>query len=224
MCCSGRHSTLCCTDLPAGCWDLSMATYVSCFAHKWACVQSSHTCSALLLTQGTSAFWPVKSVLMLLPGLLFTALYACVDALWLSIDAGHQALPGNLCCRLPPIERRWTAGMTRDAFMNRGYTFQCPAWQQCKLHQVLLTKVSTYSRCACTFHSSESSEACIPLLHATLSCVCTTKCAWQQSNPLGCHGQHSCAYLQHSAWTAARYHYASSLAAELRANVSDQGL
>ncbi|KAL3131052.1 hypothetical protein ABBQ38_15563 [Trebouxia sp. C0009 RCD-2024] len=43
--------------------------------------------------------------------------------------------------QLPPIERRWTSGMTKSAFMNRGYTFQCPAWNTCKLHQVLLTKV-----------------------------------------------------------------------------------
>lgn len=32
--------------------------------------------------------------------------------------------------------------MTKSAFMNRGYTFQCPAWNNCKLTQVLLTKVS----------------------------------------------------------------------------------
>lgn len=44
-------------------------------------------------------------------------------------------------CRLPPIERRWTAGMSKNAFMNRGYTFQSPAWLQCNLHQVLLSKV-----------------------------------------------------------------------------------
>ncbi|KAA6419235.1 MAG: DNA repair and recombination PIF1 [Trebouxia sp. A1-2] len=43
--------------------------------------------------------------------------------------------------QLPPIERRWSAGMDKSAFMNRGYTFQCPAWTQCNLHQVLLTKV-----------------------------------------------------------------------------------
>ena len=50
-----------------------------------------------------------------------------------------------MACRLPPIERRWTSGMGKDAFMNRGYTFQCPAWQACNLHQVLLTKVSCLS-------------------------------------------------------------------------------
>ena len=48
-------------------------------------------------------------------------------------------------CRLPPIERRWSAGMSKSAFMNRGYTFQCPAWTQCNLHQVLLTKVHPFS-------------------------------------------------------------------------------
>lgn len=146
MCCSGQHFVLCCTGLPAWSLDLCMATYVICFAYKCACVQSSYTRSALPLTQGTSAMWPMESMLMLLPGL-------CLTALCPSLDTGHQAVPGLLCCRLPPIERRWTAGMTRDAFMNRGYTFQCPAWQQCKLHQVLLTKVSVHSRCTCTFHS-----------------------------------------------------------------------
>lgn len=44
-------------------------------------------------------------------------------------------------CRLPPIETRYTPGHKRDAFLNRGYTFQCPAWKRCKLEEKVLTKV-----------------------------------------------------------------------------------
>ena len=32
--------------------------------------------------------------------------------------------------------------MSSDTFLNRGFTFQCPAWRRCALQQVLLTKVS----------------------------------------------------------------------------------
>ena len=42
--------------------------------------------------------------------------------------------------RLPPIQTRWQAGMQSDVFLNRGFTFQCPAWKSCELHLVLLTK------------------------------------------------------------------------------------
>lgn len=31
--------------------------------------------------------------------------------------------------------------MGDDAFLNRGFTFQCPAWRRCALQEVLLTKV-----------------------------------------------------------------------------------
>lgn len=43
--------------------------------------------------------------------------------------------------QLPPIARKWTPAMGNDAFLNRGYTFQCPAWRRCALQEVLLTKV-----------------------------------------------------------------------------------
>ncbi len=31
--------------------------------------------------------------------------------------------------------------MGDDAFLNRGFTFQCPAWRTCAFQEVLLTKV-----------------------------------------------------------------------------------
>ena len=37
--------------------------------------------------------------------------------------------------------------MDKDAFLNRGFTFQCPAWHDCKLHKILLTKVSFRHLC-----------------------------------------------------------------------------
>ena len=30
--------------------------------------------------------------------------------------------------------------MKSDVFLNRGFTFQCPAWKSCELQLVLLTK------------------------------------------------------------------------------------
>lgn len=42
--------------------------------------------------------------------------------------------------RLPPITTRWTPNMGDDAFLNRGFTFQCPAWRTCALQEFLLTK------------------------------------------------------------------------------------
>ena len=30
--------------------------------------------------------------------------------------------------------------MKSDVFLNRGFTFQCPAWKTCELQLVLLTK------------------------------------------------------------------------------------
>ncbi|CAL8463664.1 g3198 [Coccomyxa elongata] len=43
--------------------------------------------------------------------------------------------------QLPPIVKRWTTGMPENSFLNRGFTFQAPAWKVCQLTQVLLTKV-----------------------------------------------------------------------------------
>ena len=31
--------------------------------------------------------------------------------------------------------------MPKDAFLDRGFAFQCPAWGQCQLNLVLLVKV-----------------------------------------------------------------------------------
>ena len=31
--------------------------------------------------------------------------------------------------------------MPENSFLNRGFTFQAPAWKKCELTQVLLTKV-----------------------------------------------------------------------------------
>ncbi|KAK9810843.1 hypothetical protein WJX73_001202 [Symbiochloris irregularis] len=43
--------------------------------------------------------------------------------------------------QLLPIETRWQAHMRSSAFLNRGYTFQCPAWRACNLQHTLLTQV-----------------------------------------------------------------------------------
>jgi ATP-dependent DNA helicase PIF1 len=48
--------------------------------------------------------------------------------------------------QLPPITKKWTPAMGNDAFLNRGYTFQCPAWRRCALQEVLLRKVSCWRR------------------------------------------------------------------------------
>lgn len=48
--------------------------------------------------------------------------------------------------QLPPITKKWTPAMGNDAFLNRGYTFQCPAWRRCALQEVLLRKVSIWRR------------------------------------------------------------------------------
>lgn len=47
-------------------------------------------------------------------------------------------------CQLPPIAK---AAGAKGAFLNRGYTFQCPAWARCGLECVLLTKVWEVWRC-----------------------------------------------------------------------------
>lgn len=31
--------------------------------------------------------------------------------------------------------------MSADAFLNRGFMFQCPAWHTCALQEILLKKV-----------------------------------------------------------------------------------
>ncbi|GAB4819356.1 hypothetical protein N2152v2_006402 [Parachlorella kessleri] len=46
-------------------------------------------------------------------------------------------------CQLPPISQRWQPETPPEAFLNRGYTFQCPAWERCNLHCVLLTQASS---------------------------------------------------------------------------------
>ena len=48
--------------------------------------------------------------------------------------------------RLPPIESKWLPGMKSDVFLNRGFTFQSPAWKSCHLHQILLTKVRHFAQ------------------------------------------------------------------------------
>lgn len=52
-----------------------------------------------------------------------------------------------MCRRLPPITKRWVQGMDAKTFLNRGFTFQCPAWRRCALQEVLLTKVRSESGC-----------------------------------------------------------------------------
>ena len=44
--------------------------------------------------------------------------------------------------QLPPVTKPVVAGLTsKDAFLNFGYAFQCPAWWRCELLHVRLTKV-----------------------------------------------------------------------------------
>ncbi|KAI3437869.1 hypothetical protein D9Q98_000315 [Chlorella vulgaris] len=43
--------------------------------------------------------------------------------------------------QLPPISNAARPGTPANAFLNRGYTFQCPAWSRCNLECVLLTKI-----------------------------------------------------------------------------------
>ena len=56
-----------------------------------------------------------------------------------------QTDPKSLTCRLrarlPPITQRRDGSTPANAFLNRGFAFQAPAWQRCQLRQVLLTKV-----------------------------------------------------------------------------------
>lgn len=43
--------------------------------------------------------------------------------------------------QLPPIEKRWSPNLPKDAFLNRGFAFQAPAWNKCGLRNIQLTKV-----------------------------------------------------------------------------------
>ncbi|KAK9826266.1 hypothetical protein WJX74_003930 [Apatococcus lobatus] len=54
---------------------------------------------------------------------------------------GIQLILSGDYFQLPPIEKRWVPAMGPDAFLNRGFTFQAPAWKRCNLQQILLTKV-----------------------------------------------------------------------------------
>lgn len=57
--------------------------------------------------------------------------------------------------RLPPIETRWTPNLPKGAFLNRGFTFQSPAWRRCGFQMRLLTKAGprlitqAVGRCCC---------------------------------------------------------------------------
>lgn len=48
----------------------------------------------------------------------------------------------HLDSRLPPIETRYFPGHKNDVFLNRGFTFQCPAWKKSKLEERVLTTAS----------------------------------------------------------------------------------
>lgn len=52
-----------------------------------------------------------------------------------------RLLTRRLRARLPPITQRRDGSTPANAFLNRGFAFQAPAWQRCQLRQVLLTKV-----------------------------------------------------------------------------------
>ena len=52
-----------------------------------------------------------------------------------------KSLTCRLHARLPPITQRRDGSTPTNAFLNRGFAFQAPAWQRCQLRQVLLTKV-----------------------------------------------------------------------------------
>ena len=43
--------------------------------------------------------------------------------------------------QLPPIERRPSPNLPKDAFLNRGFAFQSPCWLRCDMQEVILTKV-----------------------------------------------------------------------------------
>ncbi len=70
-----------------------------------------------------------------------------------AVERGARAVRGNsqpwggvqlLVCgdffQLPPIERRPSPGMPKDAFLNRGFAFQSPAWLRSEMQEVVLTK------------------------------------------------------------------------------------
>ena len=43
--------------------------------------------------------------------------------------------------QLPPVTRPLLPDTAKDAFLNFGYAFQCPAWRTCRMQASLLTKV-----------------------------------------------------------------------------------
>jgi ATP-dependent DNA helicase PIF1 len=43
--------------------------------------------------------------------------------------------------QLPPVTRPLVPDTAKDAFLNFGYAFQCPAWRTCRMQTSLLTKV-----------------------------------------------------------------------------------
>lgn len=54
---------------------------------------------------------------------------------------GIQLILSGDFFQLPPIEEKCKPGMSPECFLNRGFTFQAPAWRQCCLREVLLTRV-----------------------------------------------------------------------------------
>ena len=93
---------------------------------------SAQPCGAVLKHAGLLASW----------GLYEAVSRPCCHAHLLMKSLILFQLRQGFDCRLPPIETQWRSSMEKDAFLNRGFTFQCPAWHNCKLHKILLTKVS----------------------------------------------------------------------------------
>jgi hypothetical protein len=50
----------------------------------------------------------------------------------------------QVCCgdffQLPPISKRPSPDLPKDAFLNRGFAFQSPVWNKCEMQSVILTK------------------------------------------------------------------------------------
>ncbi len=46
--------------------------------------------------------------------------------------------------RLPPITSRREAHSPPNAFLNRGFAFQAPAWKRCGLHQVRRMRLAAW--------------------------------------------------------------------------------
>ena len=79
-----------------------------------------------------------------------------------SVERGARLVRGNgepwggvqvvVCgdfAQLPPIERRPSPTLPKDAFLNRGFAFQSPAWRRSGMHEVILTKgvCARHARC-----------------------------------------------------------------------------